>query len=624
MEKLFQKIEKNPSEEVEKLSNKKLKEVLTLASDYYYNDQEVISDETYDFLENELRKRDPDNDFFKDIGAPIRSNVEKVKLPYYMGSLDKVKPNSKELERWTKKYKGPYFISEKLDGVSGLITTDKIYTRGDGNYGQDISYLKPYLKLPKVPKDMVIRGEFVITKKKFHEKYFPDYPLPRTLVNSIINSKTPDKNIIKDVEFLGYEIVSDNGDIWSEQFSTLKKLGFKSSRGKIFKNIDSKFLSDLFIEWSSEGDYEIDGLVISQNESYVRSTDKNPKYSVAFKIFSESIKTDVIYIDWNASKYGVLFPTVVVNTIKFEGVTVTRASGKNAKFIRDNGIGLGAEILVSYSGGVIPEIVKVVRRTEPFFPKEKYHWNETEVNIVLNEPLKNKEVNIQRLLHMFSVLNIKGISYGMVKKFYYFGLIDIKSIWKTKEKDFLKLPGIKDKMASKLYSSIHEVLDKPINLETIMTMSLVFGNGLAEKKLKLIVETYPNILEDYKDLKLEDITSIEGFSDKLSKVFIDNIEDFVKFLKANNYLKIKEVMAPERKKSVKIKMNVVFSGFRDNELKKQIEDEGGNVVDGVSRKIDWLIVKEITETKTSKVKKAEDLGVKVITKEDFIQKILKC
>ena len=412
------------------------------------------------------------------------------------------------------------------------------------------------------------------------------------------------------------------GRCGQNSFKQMKKLGFKVSKGEIVQQIDSSSLEKKYLEWHDKSQYEIDGLVVSQNEPYERSVDKNPKYSVAFKIFSEGIKTEVIDIEWNPSKFGVLFPTVLLNPIKFDGVTVKRASGKNAKFIKDNGIGIGSEILVSYSGGVIPEIIKIIKKKSPRFPSEKYHWNDTEVNIILNDPLKNQEVNIQRLLHMFSVLNIKGISLGIVKKFYENGLTTLKSVYKSSVKDFLKLPGVKDKTAEKLYESIHIVLDEPINLSKIMTLSLVFGNGLAEKKLNLIVETFPNILETYKDMTTEDIINIEGFSDKLATVFLDNIKNFVIFMKENNYIKIKKAMAPIRIRKAGIKMNVVFSGFRDNELKEQIVEEGGKVLDSITKNVDWLVVKEISETKTGKVKKAEDMGIKIITKEQFKKKIL--
>ena len=132
---------------------KKIKE----ASAAYYNDEQIMEDDEFDDLVEELRKLDPTNPYFKTIGAPVRKDVVKVKLPYSMGSLDKIKPGTREFNLWFERHFSPYFVTQKLDGISGLIVYDssgeiKIYTRGDGVYGQDISFLKDDLRLPKLKK----------------------------------------------------------------------------------------------------------------------------------------------------------------------------------------------------------------------------------------------------------------------------------------------------------------------------------------------------------------------------------------------------------------------------------------------------------------------------------------
>ena len=331
---LLRKLEENPKKIIKTLDVDKLEELLFLAKELYYNDEPILSDSTFDILEDFLRKRNPSSPYFKNIGAPVREDVVKVKLPAHMGSLSKIKPYTKELERWFSKYPGPYFISEKLDGVSALITKESIFTRGDGTYGQDISYLRPYLNIPDMEDGQCIRGEFVVRNSVFFKKYSKDYPLPRTLVNSVINSKTPDVKILGDIKFLGYEIVKKKGDIWYRQFELMKEIGFETSRGEIFIDLYRDDLIELYQRWKKESDFEIDGLVISQNDSYTRNKDGNPKYSVAFKVNSEGIETEVLSIEWNPSKFGILFPIVLIKPVKFEGVIVKRASGKKRKVYR--------------------------------------------------------------------------------------------------------------------------------------------------------------------------------------------------------------------------------------------------------------------------------------------------
>jgi len=155
--------------------------LLTIFSDSYYNTgTSLISDIIFDELLDILKKRDPSNDFFKKVGADVPK--DKIKLPYYMGSMDKIK-NPDVLQKWMDKFEGPFVLSRKLDGVSGLLCINSkkntLYTRGDGTYGQDISKLIDYIipskvKLDKLPKGLMIRGEIIISKENFKKiaKYF--------------------------------------------------------------------------------------------------------------------------------------------------------------------------------------------------------------------------------------------------------------------------------------------------------------------------------------------------------------------------------------------------------------------------------------------------------------------
>ena len=152
-----------------KLSISNLVKILKYASNKYYNEIEVISDDDYDYLYDLLKKKSPNNKFFNLIGSNIPSN-DKVKLPYHMGSMDKKKPNTGSVDTWIKKYKDTkYIISDKLDGDSIMfVVTDgdkKLYTRGNGTYGRDISHLIEFF--PEFNKNFdidhfAIRGEFII------------------------------------------------------------------------------------------------------------------------------------------------------------------------------------------------------------------------------------------------------------------------------------------------------------------------------------------------------------------------------------------------------------------------------------------------------------------------------
>jgi len=137
----------NPYDYANKISVDDLVDILKSLSYHYYNTQEaLVPDEIYDLLKGVLEERDPTNPYLEEIGAPI--SKDKVKLPYFMASLDKIKPSTDAVSVWKKKYPGPYVLSDKLDGVSGLLVrfknNFKLFTRGDGSKGQDISYLISY------------------------------------------------------------------------------------------------------------------------------------------------------------------------------------------------------------------------------------------------------------------------------------------------------------------------------------------------------------------------------------------------------------------------------------------------------------------------------------------------
>ena len=191
------------------LSEKKISVMIDEATKAYYNDEPLLSDNEFDIIQEYMKKKYPKNKALTQIGAPIEDK-HKVKLPYYMASMDKIKPDTNALPKWKLKYKGPYVLSAKLDGISGLYSTEngeeKLYTRGNGSVGQDISHLIPYLRLPKTS-DMTIRGEIIMKKSTFLEKYKDEFSNSRNLVAGLVNKKTIDPEKLKDIDFVAYEVI---------------------------------------------------------------------------------------------------------------------------------------------------------------------------------------------------------------------------------------------------------------------------------------------------------------------------------------------------------------------------------------------------------------------------------
>ena len=242
MQSLINEINENIYAVLETITKKDLVKVIKYAADKYYNTgKPVMEDEVYDLLIEYLEEIDPKNDLLKtqnmSIFNEVTTNEKNVEtLPFFMGSMDKVKPKDGKLDKYLKKFKGKYVVSDKLDGTSGMLVFDengdyKLYTRGrDGINGTNITVIKKYIpslnnnKIKKL-KNIAVRGEFLPSRNTY-KKYKDKYSNSRAMVNGIINSKTIKKNLLKDIDFVAYELVSPRYKA-SDQFKLLKKYGFK-------------------------------------------------------------------------------------------------------------------------------------------------------------------------------------------------------------------------------------------------------------------------------------------------------------------------------------------------------------------------------------------------------------
>lgn len=660
-------IKSNPVLFAQTSSIKDIENFIKLANKAYYNTgNSLVNDQIYDTIFDIFKDRSPNNKILSTIGAPIRSKIVKTSLPFWMGSMDKVKPNSRELENWLNKYNSPYYISHKLDGLSGLLTYNinskneiKLFTRGDGTFGQDISHLIPILKLNKneILKNVKgqkigLRGEFIMKKSIFQRKYATQYPKARSLISGQINAKEPNIDILKDMNFVIYEfIIGSDKNLKNDavpltiedQFILINKLGFECVDFKVIKSkLDSDFLIKLLIEMKTKSLYEIDGIIITDNKLNKRNKSGNPKYAVAFKSqLDEQIAiTTVENVEWNASKRGFLIPRIKLKPFKIGGDTITYTTGFNAKFIKDNLIGVGSKLKMIRSGDVIPYIMEVLSPSingKALFPNDKdenfkYKWvksNNECIHIELINKISNNDVLIKQLVNFFVTLKISGISEGIVTKMVENGFDSIKKICLSTEKDFLLLPNIKEKSAKNLFSSIHNVIDKPIKSYILMTASNCF-DGLGLKKLKIVLEEYPNIMTlPENKLNIEMIKKCDGYSDISSKKFIDGLIEFKKFMKVNDkFLKIEKINKKSKSKSKKSYVNkkfnnmtfdklfIVFTGVRDSDLEDKLNELGSTIQSNINSKTNVLVAKDINSS-SSKIKKAKELGIMLITYNKF-------
>jgi len=639
MSHIIHKILKDPLEVIKKLSIEELEEVITYAADKYYNSGEsVINDQNYDLLIDFLKARAPKSQVLKNVGAKVKSK-NKVILDYWLGSMDKIKPSMvNQLTSWIKKYKSPYYLSDKLDGVSALLLYKKngdikLYTRGTATEGTDITPLVKYLNLPSfddikkkklnaehLDNIIAFRGELIIPTKIFEKNWADKLKNPRNSVSGLVNSKTINPDLAKDTNLVLYEIVDPIFKI-EDQFKIINELGFKTVKSKKVTEINFNILSEYLKDRRNKGEYTIDGIIVTNNEKYDRNIDGNPEYAFAFKDILEDQKAEskIIDVEWKVSKNGYLNPTVIIEPVCVGGVEIKRVTAHNAKFVVDNGIGKGAIIEIIRSGDVIPYIQKVIKQVKPDLPKGKWHWNDTEVDIITDDKTTD-DVTIRNIHHFFSTLDTKGLGEKNVEKMYEAGLDSIEKILKATEKDLLTVEGFKEKTAFNLVQNISDSM-KNVNLAKLMAASNKLGEGMGERRMKQVLEAYPNIMVDYKKWSkkefIDKIKELDGWEDKTSTILATSFDDFVKF-----YQKLKSFITLEKVKEIKTTKltgkTMVLSGFRDAEIQKKLEDMGVKISSSVSKNTDYLVVKDKDET-TSKIEKAKELGIKIITKNELIK-----
>ena len=620
---------------LEALQENEVEDIIRYANTAYYNTKTpLMTDNEFDIIKEYIERTYPSNPILENIGAEVIKN--KVDLPYEMPSMDKIKPDTNALQKWMCKYSGSYVISSKLDGVSGLYTTEgespKLYTRGNGKVGQDITYLLSVLKLPK-EKNIVVRGEFIIPKKVFEQKYSTRFANARNLVSGIINSKTIDEKT-KDLDFVVYEVIKPDLKI-SHQMEKIEELGFKSVLYTKETRLTNEKLSNILIDWRTNYEYEMDGIIVSDDKIYSRKSG-NPEHAFAFKmVISDQVaEVKVVDVIWQASKGGYLKPTVQLEPIKLGGVTIQYATGFNAKFIESNKIGIGAIIQLIRSGDVIPFIQSVIQPAEQAkMPSENYHWNETRVDIIVDNIEENDDVKEKIITAFFTSLKVDGLSTGNVKRFMKRGYTTISSILKMRKEEFKNIEGFKDKMIEKVYNSIHEKVTNA-SLLNIMVASNVLGRGLGEKKMKPIMETYPTILttNENNETKIKMLREVNGIGAENAKNFVSNIPRFIEFLRECNleYKLNVNIMKEEEKsneksnekdKHILYDKHVVMTKIRDKEIIEKLKEEGGFLDDNVNKNTFVLIVKELDDN-SNKIKKAKELGIRIMVPGQFKEEFL--
>jgi len=627
---------------IQTLSKSNLYDYLVKLSDQYYlSNDSSITDEEFDSYVSfyELKF----NDKFTYLGKSINARVQ---LPCYMGSLTKCKEDH-SLNLFTNRVFqtlecNEFIITDKIDGLSLLIdfANKKIYTRGDGKIGSDVSFLFKYIKgIPKHALDFIVRGEIVILKEDYNilEKY--NFKNPRNAVAGILNSKEVCIELYKSLTFIAYYIFDYpyNND---RMFKELSKNFITPNYEEVsVDSINSTTLTYIYETRLKSKRYEMDGLVISSLVNYKENEGENPKYTVAFKIPGKIYETVVEEVEWNLTKGQLLKPRVKINPVIIDGVKIQWCSGFNAKFIRSNNIGPGTVVNITRSGDVIPHIVNVVSSTYAQMPEEyKWAWIGELVDIVCVEETENvlNELFVKRVECMSNTLEIRGFKSGVIKKLLQVGINNEEKLFKLNKNNIVKVKGIGEKQWELIVNAVEKIKEK-LDLVDCMYSSCIFTNfGIL--RLKDAVWAHPDsssmihqYIIDNKSIdfdRLEEVLKNIGFP-TMASTFIVGLKKFKEYF--DLYFRSAEFKCLQRKPSSSVSdsilkeesngvlkdKSIVLTGFRDKELKEIIEKNGGKVTDSVTKKTFAVIAKDKSEEST-KLSKARSLGVKIYDKDEFL------
>lgn len=607
-------INQDPENYIKDMSRTQLEELVELASYLYYNyDGGGLSDNSFDALEYNLRKR------FAGIGKKYEKigaePIEKLrtKLPYPMMSLDKLRPDNPSLISFlTRSNKHGMVCSDKLDGVSCMVVFQKsgikMYTRGDGTVGGDVSYLQKYINLPKINEYMVVRGELVLPKKVWQEKYHGTYANARAFVSAKVNQGYIDTSL-KDIHFVAYQIVDTGGRYTpkpSDAMNYLEKLGFQvvwHSNMLPNKHVLVSDMAFLFQRRKNESPYMVDGIVMAI-DLQEDVTNTNPDNTKAFKMLLEAQirDTQIVDVQWNITRHGKLFPVAVFKPVFVDGVRITRATAHSARKVVDWHLGPGSRIKIARSGDVIPQIkdVMVDPKITPALPVDfpyKWHWDDHHQNLWLVDIDNNPEVIIKRLMYFVEIMGGKQLGPTRLEKLVKHETRPVKTIKQltnlTKAgMDSLKIPRFTGKTTQTVYDTLHEGMRNANMVRYAMAVT-TFGGGIGETVIRNLLRYYPDIFKhDSKTIakNLERIT-IPQVGPTRKPILVQRIPEFVNELYSLNKEDIQYAIENYRTRVEALKKkgynpkikdrNFVFTGFMSNpprDLVDYIWDNMGNVL----------------------------------------------
>lgn len=633
------------------------------AKAYYQESREIMSNFEYDKLYDELVSLEKEtgivfaNSPTQNVGYEVVSALPKERHEKPMLSLNKTK-SVEELADWLGGQTG--LLSWKMDGLTIVLTYQngtlvKAVTRGNGEIGEVITAnAKAFVNVPlniSYQGELILRGEAIIRYSDFEkineqiEDVDAKYKNPRNLCSGSVRQLNSEITAQRHVHFYAFSLVKADGidfkNSRKEQFEWLKTQGFEVVE---YHEVTKETLPEtvkMYSEAIAENDTPSDGLVLLYDDiAYGQSlgrTAKFPRDSIAFKWADEIQETKLLYIEWSASRTGLINPVAVFEPVELEGTTVSRASVHNISIMEALELGAGDRITVYKANMIIPQIAdNLTRSGVRDIPEacpvcggqtEVRQINDVKSLYCTNPDCQAKKIKSFTLFTSRDALNIAGLSEATLEKFIGVGMIheyaDIFHLDRHQE-EIVEMDGFGQKSYDNLIAAAEKA--SHTTLPRMVYGLGVAGIGLANAKM--ICRHFKNDFEAMRHATVEELVEIDGIGEVLAQAWTAFFSDgknnaIVDHLLAELTFEAGDEESSEGADEAFAGMNFVITGSLEHfknrkELQELIERRGGKVTGSVTSKTNYLINNDVASS-SSKNKKARELGVPILSEEEFLK-----
>lgn len=643
---------------------RRMKELVALLNKagraYYQEDREIMSNREYDELYDELCALEQETGITLadsptiHVGYEVVSELVKEEHSSPMLSLNKTK-DVEELAAWLGDQDG--LLSWKMDGLTVVLTyrngvLEKAVTRGNGEIGEVITNnARTFKNIPgRIPYtgELVVRGEAVIKYSDFArindtiEDVEAKYKNPRNLCSGTVRQLNSRITAERNVYFFAFNLVEvadvDFHNSMEERFRWLGQMGFEVVEYQRVNQASIRDAVQAFAGRIETNDFPSDGLVLLYNDiAYGRSlgtTAKYPRDSIAFKWADELAVTHLRYIEWSPSRTGLINPVAVFDPVELEGTSVSRASMHNISILESFELGIGDEISVFKANMIIPQVAENHTRSGGIeipkhcpacgAPTEIRQVNDVRALYCTNEFCSAKKLKLFSHFVSRNAMNIDGLSEATLEKFIEEGFLEeLYDIYRLEpyRMQIVVMDGFGDKSYENLQKSIEASRETTVD-------RLLYGLGImniGSATAKLICKYFRNDLDAIRHATTEELVEIEGIGQIIAESFVayfanpENEKRIDELLKEVHFVQPEGEGQPQSFAGVNFVVTGSVNHFANrDEVKAVIEARGGKVTGSVTSKTNYLINNDVT-SHSSKNKKAKELGIPIISEEEFLK-----